>query len=112
MFSRKRIDSKKPCKLSMNTLLGLRIIVTFWKYYVSKLFTCWTRKSKPAKSINGPAMGQLVVEHDQSMLGKLKSPSIIMLGKREGKAIIDYISFGFQNNVIKFSDRTSGRSVH
>ena len=39
MFSRKRIDSKKPCKLSMNTLLGLRIIVTFWKYYVSKLFT-------------------------------------------------------------------------
>ena len=39
MFSRKRIDSKKPCKLSMNTLLGLRIIVTLWKYYVSKLFT-------------------------------------------------------------------------
>ena len=39
MFSLKRIDSKKPCKLSMNTLLGLRIIVTFWKYYVSKLFT-------------------------------------------------------------------------
>ena len=39
MFSRKRIDSKKPSKLSMNTLLGLRIIVTFWKYYVSKLFT-------------------------------------------------------------------------
>ena len=45
MFSRERIDSKKPCKLSMNTLLGLRIIVTFWKYYVSKLFTGKAKKS-------------------------------------------------------------------
>ena len=29
-----------------------------------------------------------MVEHDQSMLGKLKSPSIMMLGKGEGKDII------------------------
>ena len=50
--------------------------------------TCWARKSKPARSTNGPAIGQLVVEHDQPMLGKLKSPSIMMLGKGEGKDII------------------------
>ena len=50
--------------------------------------TCWLKKSKPARSINGPAIWQLVVEHDQSMLGKLKSPSIMMLAKREGKDII------------------------
>ena len=50
--------------------------------------TCWVRKSKPASSINGPAIGgQLVVEHDQSMLGKLKSPSIMMLGKEMAKTL-------------------------
>ena len=50
--------------------------------------TCWARKSKPARSINGPAIGQFVVEHDQYILGKLKSPSIMMLGKGEGNYII------------------------
>ena len=52
MFSRKRIDSKKPCKLPINTLLGLQIIGTFWKYYVSKLFTgsvASTQKEQLAK---------------------------------------------------------------
>ena len=39
MYSRKRIASKKPCKLQTKTLLVLRIFVTFWKLYVSKLFT-------------------------------------------------------------------------
>ena len=45
--------------------------------------TCWLRKIKPARSINVPAIGQLVVEHDQ-----LKSPSNMRLGKGEGKYII------------------------
>ena len=55
--------------------------------------TYWLRKSKPARSINGPAIGQLVVEHDQSMLGKLKLPSIMILGKGEDKDIIEDLVF-------------------
>ena len=34
-----------------------------------------------------------MVGHDQSMVGKLKSPSIMMLGKGEGKDIIYYLVF-------------------
>ena len=42
--------------------------------------TCWLRNNKPERSVNGLAIGQVMVGHDQSMLGKLISPSIMVLG--------------------------------
>ena len=44
------------------------------------MFTCWLRNNKLVKSVNGLAIGQLMPGHDQSILGKLISPSIVMLG--------------------------------
>ena len=54
------------------------------------LLTCWLRNNKLARSVNGLAIGQLMSGqlmsgHDQSILGKLISPSIMMLGSGEGK---------------------------
>ena len=50
--------------------------------------TCWLRNNKLARSVNGLAIGQLMSGHDQSILGKLISPSIMMLGRGEGNDIM------------------------
>ena len=47
--------------------------------------TYWLRNSSHARSVNGLTIGQLMVgHHGQSMLGRLISPSIVMLGSGEG----------------------------
>ena len=50
--------------------------------------TCWLRNNKLARSVNRLAIGQLMSGHDQSILGKLISPSIMMLGSGEGNDIM------------------------
>ena len=50
--------------------------------------TCWLRNNKLARSVNGLAIGQLMSGHDQSILGKLILPNIIMLGSGEGNDIM------------------------
>ena len=70
--------------------------------------TCWLRISNTARYINVPAIGQLVVEHDEPMFGKLKSSDDV--GKGKGQR--HYMRFCYQNNVIKLCGRTSGRVVH
>ena len=50
--------------------------------------TCWLRNNKLARSVNGLAIRQLMSGHDQSILGKLISPSIMMLGNGEGNGIM------------------------
>ena len=56
--------------------IGIQILTLILGLHVAS-FTCWLRKCKPVRSVNQLDIGQLVVEHDQSMLGKLKSPRII-----------------------------------
>ena len=41
--------------------------------------TCWLRNNEHARSVNGLAIGQPMSEHDQSILGKLIPPSIMMM---------------------------------
>ena len=50
--------------------------------------TCWLRNNKLARSVNGLAIDQLMSGHDQSILGKLLSPRIMMLGNGEGNDIM------------------------
>ena len=45
---------------------------------------CWFKNKQSDNEIKGIAYGQLKSGFVQSMSGKLKSPSIIMLGKGEG----------------------------
>ena len=50
--------------------------------------TCWLRNNKLSRSVNGLAIEQLMSGHDQSILGKSISPSIMMLGNGEGNDIM------------------------
>ena len=52
------------------------------------LLTCWLRNNKLARSVHELAIGQLMSGHDQFILGKLISPSIMMLGSGEGNDIM------------------------
>ena len=47
-------------------------------------WTCWLINSKLAKSIRRPAEEQWLIGFSQFTPGKLKSPSIIMLGRGDG----------------------------
>ena len=45
--------------------------------------TCWFRNVRLVKFKRGPAVGQLGLRLDQFISGKLKSPSIIIVGRGE-----------------------------
>ena len=46
--------------------------------------TCWVRKVRFVKLKSEPAVGHLGLRLDQFISGRLKSPSIIMVGRGEG----------------------------
>ena len=65
--------------IELTNTSGQKIRYKILRLHVSSL-TCWLRNTKPTRSVNGLAIGQLMVVHAQSMLGKLITPNIMMLG--------------------------------